>query len=204
MLPLPDRAELRRRFPRLIVGLVFFGWGIALMVTANLGLSPWSVFHQGIESRTGIPIGTVGIMTGLLVLSLWIPLKERFGIGTVTNVIMVGIVVDLTIWALPEITNAGVRWTAMLGGVFLIGLATAMYIGVGLGPGPRDGVMTGLARRGYPVGGVRVGMELTVLGVGYLLGGTVGVGTVVFSLGVGGIVHVLFPRLQMDPVPARA
>ena len=202
MLPLPDRAELRRRVPRLIVGLVSFGWGIALMVTADLGLSPWAVFHQGIETKTGIPIGTVGIITGLIVLSLWIPLKERFGIGTVTNVILVGIVVDLTIWALPGFTNLGLRWTGLLAGIFLVGLATGLYIGVGLGPGPRDGLMTGLARRGYPVGVVRVGIEVTVLVVGFILGGTVGVGTVLFSLGIGGLVHVLLPRLRMDPVPA--
>lgn len=203
MLPIPDRVELRRRFPRLIVGLVFFGWGIALMVAANLGLSPWGVFHQGIESKTGIPIGTVGIITGLIVLSLWIPLEERFGIGTVTNVIVVGIVVDLTIWALPEITNLGQRWVALLAGIFLVGLATGLYIGVGLGPGPRDGLMTGLARRGYPVGVVRVGIELSVLTVGFLFGGTVGIGTVIFSFGIGGLVHMLLPRLRMEPVPVR-
>ena len=202
MLPLPDRAELRRRFPRLLVGLVFFGWGIALMVTANLGLSPWAVFHQGIENKTGIPIGTVGIITGLIVLSLWIPLKERFGIGTGTNVIVVGLVVDLTIWALPEFTNLELRWTALLAGIFLVGLGTGLYIGVGLGPGPRDGLMTGLAARGDPLGVVRGGFELTVLVVGCVLGGTIGVGTVLFSFGIGGLVHVLLPRLRMDPVAA--
>ena len=111
-----------------MLGLLLFGWGIALMVAAELGLAPWGVFHQGISVRTGIPIGTVGILTGLLVLTLWRPLGERYGIGTVSNVILIGIVIDLTLWALPDLTSTPLRWAALLSGLLLIGIASGLYI----------------------------------------------------------------------------
>lgn len=175
------------------------------MVMAGLGLSPWEVLHQGISEQTGIPIGTVGIITGLFVLLLWIPLRERIGVGTVLNVILIGLVIDATLFLVPYGNEPlWLRTGMMLGGVFLIGVGTSFYIGAGLGPGPRDGLMTGLARRGYPIGPVRIGLELSVLIAGWLLGGTVGIGTVVFALGVGPLVAWLLPRLTFDAATAPA
>lgn len=201
MLPTPSRSEIRRRVPRLIVGLVLFGIGIALMVIANLGLSPWEVMHQGISRNTGIPIGTVGILTGIVVLLLWIPLKERIGIGTILNVILIGIVVDTSLWLLPEsIESLWLRWVLMFSGTVIIAFGSGLYIGAGLGPGPRDGLMTGLARRGINIGIARIGIEVTVLIIGWLMGGTVGAGTVVFAFGVGPLVAIFLPRLSIEPL----
>jgi uncharacterized membrane protein YczE len=199
----PPRAEMPARLVRLLVGLTFFGLGVALMVRADLGLSPWEVLHQGISFNTGILIGTVGILVGFVVLFGWVPLREKLGIGTVSNVILIGIVIDLTLWRLPEtISSTPLRWGMLFGGVLMIGVATSLYIGAGLGPGPRDGLMTGIAKRGLPIGPVRIGIELTVLAIGWLLGGTVGVGTVLFAFGVGPIVHVTLPRLTVEPSTA--
>ena len=172
------------------------------MVAANLGLAPWEVLHQGISRQTGIPIGTVGILTGIVVLVLWVPLGERIGIGTIANVIVIGIVIDLTLLALPaELGSDALRWTALLGGVLLVAVGSGYYIGVGLGPGPRDGLMTGIARRGYAIGAVRAVLEITVLIAGWLLGGTAGVGTVVFAFGIGPLVHVFLDRLSLPTHP---
>lgn len=178
--------------------MLLFGWGVALMVVADLGLSPWEVFHQGISVRTGIPLGTVGIITGLMVLLMWIPLSERIGIGTVFNVILIGIVIDVTLLVLPvSVASMWIRWMLLLGGVLLIAVGTGFYIGAGLGPGPRDGLMTGLGRKGLPIGVARFGIEISVLGIGFLLGGTVGVGTVVFAIAIGPLVAILLPRLTI-------
>lgn len=183
------------------MGLVLFGVGIAVMVVANLGLSPWEVLHQGISRNTGIPIGTVGIITGVLVLVLWIPLHERIGIGTILNVILIGLVVDLAIWFMPEtIDETWLRWILMLGGTVAIAFGSGLYIGTGLGPGPRDGLMMGLQRKGINVGIARIGIEVSVLVIGWLMGGTVGVGTVVFAFGVGPLVAVFLPRLSLEPL----
>lgn len=186
------------RLVRLITGLAFFGFGVALMVRAELGLSPWEVLHQGISFNTGILLGTVGILVGFLVLFGWIPLNEKPGIGTVANVIMIGIVIDLSLWRLPLITSTPLRWALLVTGVTMIAVATSLYIGAGLGPGPRDGLMTGLAKRGWPIGAVRVGLEISVLVIGWLLGGTVGIGTVLFAFGVGPIVHFTLPWLTVE------
>jgi uncharacterized membrane protein YczE len=195
MLPLPPRSELARRLPRLVVGLVFFGVGIAFTAVSDLGLAPWEVFHQGISRRTGIPLGTVGIITGALVLFAWIPLHERIGLGTIMNVAMIGVVIDLTMLLLPETAGSTAwAWFALLGGITLIGLGSGLYIGAGLGPGPRDGLMTGLARRGYRMRRARTLVEVVVLVVGWLLGGTVGVGTVLFAFGVGPSVEFFLTR----------
>ena len=193
------------RLARLLFGLMLFGIGVAIMVISDLGLPPWEVLHQGISEQTGIPIGTVGIITGLFVLLLWIPLRERIGLGTVLNVLLIGLVIDGTLF----VANHGgeplwVRTLMMLGGVLLIGIGTAFYIGAGLGAGPRDGLMTGLARRGYPIGPVRIGLEVTVLVIGWILGGTVGVGTVVFAFGVGPLIASWLPRLTFEPATAPA
>lgn len=204
MLPMPSNEELIRRIPRLILGLALFGFGIALMVLADLGLSPWEVLHQGVSRTTGVPIGTVGIITGILVLLLWIPLRERVGIGTLCNVLVIGIVIDLTLWLAPiEPTATWHRWVLLIVGMVIIAVASGLYIGVGLGPGPRDGLMTGIGKRGVPIGLARGAIELTVLGFGFLLGGKVGIGTVLFAFGIGPLVGWLLPVLTISPVQGR-
>ena len=201
MLPAPTRRDLTARLPRLILGLLLFGVGIAIMVIANLGLSPWEVMHQGISRNTGIPIGTVGIITGIVVLLLWIPLHERIGVGTILNVVLIGLVVDASLWLLPTtVEPMWLRWVLMAGGTVIIAVGSGLYIGAGLGPGPRDGLMTGLARRGINIAIARAGIEITVLVIGYFLGGTVGVGTVVFAFGVGPLVAVFLPMFEMEPL----
>ncbi|NND03423.1 MAG: hypothetical protein HKN91_11605 [Acidimicrobiia bacterium] len=195
----PPRRDLPARLVRLFVGLTMFGFGVALMVRSELGLSPWEVLHQGISFRTGILLGTVGIIVGFFVLFGWIPLREKLGIGTVANVVMIGIVIDLSLWQLPEeFSGLGVRWMLLIAGISLIGVGTSLYIGAGLGPGPRDGLMTGIAKRGMAIGLVRTAIELSVLAAGWLLGGTVGIGTVLFALGVGPIVHWTLPFLTVE------
>ena len=190
--------------PRLMWGLVLFGVGLAFMVESNLGLGPWEVFHQGISIHTGIPIGTVGIFVGFVVLLGWIPLKERLGVGTLLNVVIIGVVIDLTIWVMPTPETEVMKWVALISGLLLNGLASGLYIGAGLGPGPRDGLMTGIARRGYPVGIVRFGLEVIVLILGWLLGGTVGIGTVLYAFGIGPLVHVFLELFSLEPVPEAA
>jgi uncharacterized membrane protein YczE len=200
MLPLPPRHELKQRLPRLVWGLFLFGFGIALMVAADLGLGPWDVFHQGVSAHTPIPIGSVVIITGVFLLVLWIPLRERIGIGTLLNALLIGAVMDLSLIWLETPTATTVRWVYLVGGVVIVGIGSGYYIGAGLGPGPRDGLMTGLAKRGWPIGLARLGIELAALLGGWLLGGTIGAGTVLFALGIGPLVHVLLPRLTVKPV----
>ena len=187
-----------RRLLRLVAGVVLFGIGIGLMARADLGLAAWDVLHQGLARRTGLTMGTASITTSATVLLLWWPLRERPGIGTVVNALGIGLVLDLTLWLVPLPEGLVARWGLMLAGPVLVGVGSGLYIGAGLGAGPRDGVMTGLARRGVPVGVARAGLELTVLAVGWLLGGTVGVGTVVFSLAIGPLVAFFLPRLAVD------
>jgi uncharacterized membrane protein YczE len=182
--------------------LVLYGLGVAMLVEADLGLAPWEVLHQGISRRTGIPIGTVGIIVGLAVLVLWIPLRERIGLGTVLNVVLIGVVIDVTLWWWPWADlDAYGRWALLVGGTLVVAIGSGFYIGAGLGPGPRDGLMTGLAKRGIPIGWARGSIELTVLFIGYLLGGTVGIGTLVFAFGIGPLVGAILPRLTIDPSP---
>jgi uncharacterized membrane protein YczE len=190
-------AQLRRRLPRLLTGLILCGLGIASMVAADLGLGPWDVLHQGLSRLTGIPIGMTAVLVGLVVLGLWFPLRERPGLGTVLNVLVIGLVIDLVLLVLSTPAAVWLRWVMMLAGPVLFALGSGLYIGAGLGSGPRDGVMTGLARRGVPVGLARFLLEVTVLVGGWLLGGTVGAGTLAFALGIGPLVHVLLPRLQL-------
>ena len=197
--------ELRRRLPRLLLGLGLCGLGIALMVAAELGLGPWDVLHQGLSNLTGVPIGTMSIAVGAGVLLLWIPLLERPGIGTVLNVLVIGVVIDLALWVLPTPELLAARIPMMLAGPLLFAIGSGFYLGVGLGSGPRDGVMTGLARRGWPVGIARATIEFTALGLGWVLGGTVGAGTVVFAVTIGPLVHVCLPWLAMaTPTPPGA
>ncbi len=203
MLPTPDRQELLRRVPRLVFGLVIFGVGIAMQIISTLGLSPWEVLHQGVSIQSGIPIGTVGILTGIVVLVLWVPLRERWGVGTVLNVFIIGIVIDLTLLVTPnEVDQLWLRWLLLSGGIVIVAIGSGFYIGAGLGPGPRDGLMTGLAHRGWNVGVARLLIEVTVLALGWFLGGTVGIGTVLFAFGMGPLIAVFLPALSLPPVAA--
>jgi uncharacterized membrane protein YczE len=189
---------MARRLINLYLGLVLFGVGIALMVRSNLGLSSWDVFHQGVAERTGLGLGTVVILSSVLVLALWIPLHQRPGLGTVSNVIVVGLAVDLTLALLAEPSELVLRIAFLIGGVLAIAVATGLYVGAGLGPGPRDGLMTGLAARGLSIRAARTSIELTVLAIGWLLGGTVGIGTLAFAVSIGPLVHVLLPKLSIS------
>lgn len=198
MLPTPSASELRRRLPRLLWGLVLFGLGIGLMIHADLGLGPWDAFHQGINEHTGIPIGTVNILVGVVLLLAWVPLRQRIGIGTVANTILVGVVVDLLLWAMPDVTSVPVRVGEFAFALLLTGVGCAAYLSAGLGPGPRDGIMTGLAERGVgSVRAVRTGIEVTVLVAGWLLGGSIGAGTVVIALTIGPIIQWFLERLRL-------
>jgi uncharacterized membrane protein YczE len=185
------------RILRLYVGLVGFGVSLALMVRARLGLGPWDVLHQGLAGRLHVPIGWVVIGVGAVVLLAWVPLRQRPGIGTVSNAVVVGLVVDGALAVLPAPGSLAVRVTFLAVGIAGNAVATALYIGAGLGPGPRDGLMTGLARRGLSVRAVRTGLELTALAIGFLLGGSVGVGTVAYALAIGPLVQWALPRLTV-------
>jgi uncharacterized membrane protein YczE len=197
----PGWRELRRRLPRLLVGIVLLGAGIGLMVRAALGLSPWDVLHQGLANHTGLDLGTVVILVGVVVLLGWVPLRQRLGIGTVLNALGVGIVVNVTLDLVGRPDALAWRIALLLGGVLVVGVGTGLYIGAGLGPGPRDGLMTGIAARGFSLWVVRSVLELSALLAGWLLGGNVGVGTIVFAFGIGPLAHV-FLRLFHLPEPA--
>ena len=191
-----------RRLGNLFAGLVLFGVSIGLMIAANLGLAPWDVLHQGLSLRTGLPIGWVVNLVGAAVLLLWLPLRQRPGIGTISNVIVIGLAADATLALLPPLSGLAPRVTLLLLGVLANGVATGLYIGAGLGPGPRDGLMTGLARRGHSIRVVRTSIELTVLGTGWLLGGTLGAGTLLYAFAIGPLAHFFIPRLAVTG-PAR-
>ncbi|MFV2110871.1 YitT family protein [Micromonospora sp. LOL_025] len=201
------RHRPARRLIQLFTGLVLYGVSMALMINSGLGLDPWDVFHQGLSELTGLSFGTVTIAVGVLVLLLWIPLRQRPGLGTVSNVLVVGLVVDATLALLPAGGSLGVRAGMLLAGVVANGAATGLYLGARLGPGPRDGLMTGyVARRpGRSVRLVRTVIEVTVLALGWLLGGTVGVGTVVYALAIGPLTQVFLPLFTVpgpqDPAP---
>jgi uncharacterized membrane protein YczE len=199
MLPPPRQ----RRLAQLAMGLVLYGVSSAMLVLAGLGLDPWDVLHQGLSRRIGLGVGTWAIIGGVIVLLLWIPLRQRPGLGTFANVLVVGAVIDLVLAVVPPPTTLGLRVAVLLGGVVLNGVATGAYIGAGLGPGPRDGLMTGLAARGHSIRVVRTAMEVTVLAAGWALGGTVGVGTVVYALSIGPLAHHLIPRLAIGTPPSR-
>jgi uncharacterized membrane protein YczE len=206
VLGFPGPAELRRRLPRLILGIIPLGVGIGMMVEAKLGVSPYDVLHQGIADHTGLSFGTVVILLGILVLFLWIPLGQRFGIGTVINTLTVGLIVDRFIAWSPDPTTLALRWAYMLVGILIIAFGVGLYIGAGLGPGPRDGLMTGIAAKGYPLWIVRTLLELTALFFGWLLGGDVGIGTLLFAFGIGPLGHFFLLRLHLgvdggDPDP---
>jgi len=197
--PSRDR-RLPRRLAQLYAGLVLYGVSMALMVRSSLGVMPWDVLHQGLARQLGWSLGTVTIVVGALVLLAWVPLRERPGLGTVSNVVVIGVAVDAVLAVLPAPGQLPGRVAYAAAGVLLNGVATAAYIGVALGPGPRDGLMTGLVRRtGGPVGPIRTAIEVVVVVTGWLLGGTLGVVTVLYALSIGPLVHVLLPRLAVAP-----
>jgi uncharacterized membrane protein YczE len=187
------RVSPIERVARLLVGLAAFGFSLGLMIEAGLGLGSWDVLHQGIAERLGVDIGWVVIAVGGVVLAVWIALGGRPGIGTACNVVLVGLALDVTLDVLPTPTAMPIRAGFLLGGVLLNGVATSLYIGARLGPGPRDGLMTALAARGHSIRVARTAIELVVLGIGAVLGGQVGPGTLLYAFAVGPLVQFLLP-----------
>lgn len=187
---------------RLLAGLVLFGLALALLVQAHLGLDPWTVLTQGLAERVGLSLGTVTVILSLAVLALWVPLRQRPGLGTVANAFVVGPVLDLGVALIPPPAPLAVRVLFIVLALVAIAVGTGLYVGVGWGPGPRDGLMTGLSALGLPVFAARMLIEGTVLLAGWLLGGTVGVATVVFALAVGPLVGRAMPRLVLPPTAA--
>ena len=185
-------------FTRLIFGLILFGFGLALVVVGNFGVSPWEVFHQGISRRTPLSIGTTIICMGIIILFFLFLLKEPMGIGTVANVLVIGLVVDITLSIFGEITDLFPRVTATLFGPIIVALGSGFYIGTNLGPGPRDGLMTAFNRRGVAIWKARTVIEGSCVIVGLLLGGTIGWGTVWFLISVGPSVQFFLRRLQIN------
>jgi uncharacterized membrane protein YczE len=192
---------MRMRLLQLYAGLLLYGFSSSLLVLAGLGLDPWDVFHQGLARQSSIAIGTWAIVVGAAVLLLWIPLRQRPGIGTLSNVVIVGGTMDLVLGHVQPPHALGVRILCLVAGVLLNGVATGAYIGAGLGPGPRDGLMTGLAARGHSIRVVRTGLELVVLVTGWLLGGTVGVGTLAYAVSIGPLAHLFIPLFSRGRRP---
>jgi uncharacterized membrane protein YczE len=190
------------KLARCITGLAFFGFGITLFLRANLGLAPWDIFHKGLSEKFGISIGLVIQGVGLLLLVLWIPLRQRPGVGTILNAVEIGLVVNLTKPLIGEPDQLVIRALMVIAGVLVVGIGSALYIGAGLGSGPRDGLMLGLSKRSIAgrqisIRVARTAVELTVMVAGIFLGGTVGIGTVIFILGIGPLVQLILPRFEM-------
>ena len=196
---LPVRgANLGRRLVQLNIGLVLFGVGIGFMLESGLGVPPWDVLHQGLANQSGLTVGTWSIIVSFAVLLLWIPFRERYGIGTLLNAVIIGLMIDATAALLPAAGDIVVAVPMLALGIFLIGFGSGLYIGANLGPGPRDGLMTAIARRGLSIRVTRWLLEITVLVTGWLLGGTFGVGTVAFALLIGPTVQFFLPRWSID------
>jgi len=218
-MPSPDRVDGYRdrrmagptrnvpfgaRLARCLVGLAICGAGIAAVVAADIGLGPWDVLHQGISERTGLAIGTTMIIAGLVVLLVWIPLRVRPGLGTVLNALVIGLTVDVVLPHLPEPDAVPARLAMMVTGVVMFGAGTGLYIGAGLGPGPRDGLMTGISRQsGVSIRLARTGLEIAVFAIGWALGGTPGIGTAVFALTIGPITQFCLERFGTWAPPLR-
>ncbi len=186
---------------QLFAGLILYGVSASMLLLARLGVDPWDVLHQGLSRRLGLGVGTWAIIVGGVVLLAWVPMRQRPGIGTVSNVLVVGAIIDLLLASVSPPHAAVVRVALLIGGVALTGVATGAYIGAGLGPGPRDGLMTAWAARGHSIRVVRTTIELSALAAGWALGGNVGVGTVVYALAIGPLAHTLIPALTI-PTPA--
>ncbi len=199
---LPFDAPRLRRGVLLLVGLYLFGVGLALTIEADLGADPWTVFHQGVADRVGASIGTITIATGLAIISLLWLLREPLGVGTIGNAIVVGVAIDVTLWMIPDLSNLALRIALLAAAPLTIGVASGFYLGSKCGPGPRDGLMTALSRRGVPTWLGRTGVEMSALLVGFLLGGTVGLGTVWMALTIGPCVQFFLKRIP--PLPTGA
>lgn len=197
--PSSPAADWAIRLTRCIAGLAMFGIGISLIIEAHLGAAPWDVFHQGLSELTGISVGHVIVIVGVLLLLLWIPLRQRPGIGTLLNAVEIGLTVDLVMPLIPDTDAVVVRVPYLVVGIVVVAVGSGLYIGSGLGAGPRDGLMIGLGRLGLSVRVARTAIEVTVLVIGVLLGGTVGVGTVAFTFGIGPLVQVFLPRFALPP-----
>lgn len=194
---------LTRRIVQLLAGLFFYGVAIAMMVRAEIGVGPWDVLSQGVSLRTGLAFGLVTNLIGLVVLLLWIPIRQRPGVGTVLNVLLIGPSAQLGLAFIPRQTELWSQALLFAGGLALLAVATGLYIGAGYGPGPRDGLMTGIHKRwGTPIWLVRTVIELTVLAIGWALGGTVGIGTIAFALLIGPMCNVTIPLLRV-PLPEK-
>ncbi|MFR9730360.1 YczE/YyaS/YitT family protein [Saccharopolyspora sp. MS10] len=192
--PVPVTVRPAARLAQLFAGLALYGTSMALMVRAEIGLSPWDVLHDGMTQRLDWSFGAITALTSVLVLALWVPLRQRPGIGTVANVVVIALSVDLVLGVLPPAHALPWQLTLIISGVVLNGLATAIYVGARLGPGPRDGLMTGLhARTGWSVRLVRSGIEVGVLVVGWFLGGSAGLGTVLYAVSIGAITQFFLP-----------
>ena len=192
------------RLTQLLLGLGLYGVSEAMMFAPAVGVNPWGVFETGVARITGIPVGTVLILVGALVLLLWIPFRQKPGLGTLTNIVVIGGVVDVILASTPAPHALWLRWALLFAGVALNAVATGMYIGAGLGPGPRDGLTTAIAARGHSIRVVRTGIEASVLVVGWLLGGNVGLGTLVYAVAIGPLVHITIPRLRLKTTSAGA
>lgn len=199
--PTTASVPMAKRVVRCVIGLVACGVGVTMLVLGDVGLAPWDVLHQGITERTGIGIGTVSILVGFGLLLVWIPLQVRLGAGTVLNAIIIGGTVDVLLPHLPEPDHPVVRVALMGLGVLAFGVGTGLYIGARLGPGPRDGLMTGIAARGHSLRLVRTAIEVAVLALGALLGGSIGIGTAVFALAIGPLAQFFLARFDTRPGP---
>jgi uncharacterized membrane protein YczE len=207
VLGFPGLAELKRRLPRLFLGLLALGTGTGMMVEAELGVSPYDVLHQGIADQTGLSFGAVVIGLGVIILLLWIPLGQRLGIGTVINTFAVGVIINAFLDWSPNPDALALRWAYLVVGIVIVAFGVGLYIGAGLGPGPRDGLMTGIAAKGHPLWIVRTCLEVTALVAGWALGGDVGIGTLLFAFGIGPLGHYFLLKLHLgvgdgDPDPA--
>ena len=203
-----------QRFIRLNIGLIVFGFALALMLEARLGLGPWDILHQGISIRTDISsqifgkninltsVGMISIIVGAVIMILWLPLKERPGIGTILNVIVIGIMIDVWMFVLPNTNNLIIRFLMILIAPILVALGTILYIGAEMGPGPRDGLMTGLAKRGIPIAVARTSMESIVLIAGFILGGNIGIGTIWFAFSIGPFIQLIIQYKPLSSILA--
>ncbi|WP_431030837.1 YczE/YyaS/YitT family protein [Plantibacter sp. RU18] len=196
---------MTRRVLQLLIGLFLYGIAIAMIVRGAVGVAPWDVLTQGLNLRTGITFGLITIVVGAIVLLAWIPLKQRPGVGTILNVLLVGPSADIGLAFIPADLDLWARILLFAGGLLLLGVASGLYIGANFGPGPRDGLMTGIHRvTGWPIWVGRTGVELVVLGIGWLLGGNVGVGTVLFAVLIGPICGVTIPLFRIAPTAGKA
>jgi uncharacterized membrane protein YczE len=200
-LPGDRRAE---RFVRLGAGLVLYGVSDALLLLAGLGVDPWDVLHQGLSRTVGLSVGMWTNLVGAVVLLAWVPLRQRPGIGTLANILTIGTVVDIVLATAPAPSGMPARTALLVAGIGLNGIATGLYVGAGLGPGPRDGLMTGIAARGRSIRVVRTTIEVGALTAGWLLGGNVGIGTLAYAGAIGPIVHLTLPALQLRPATPRS